>query len=538
MANELFDGLLGASPDSAPDITPDTAPDIAAPDAARNEAAPFARCPDGRVFSYADTRAASAQFAHVLTAYGVRKGDRVAVQVSKSIEAVFLYLGCIRIGAVFLPLNTAYTPAEVSYFLNDARPAVFICDPGHAATLREVAETAGARLETMGGAGSPNAGSPNAGSSNKGSVMAAAHAAPTRINTTPCAADDLAAILYTSGTTGRSKGAMLSHGNLLSNALTLRELWRFTADDVLLHALPIFHTHGLFVAINTCLVARASMVVLPAFDLDDVLRHLPTTTAMMGVPTFYTRLLGDDRFSRDAAAHMRLFISGSAPLLAETHIQFEERTGQKILERYGMTETNMNTSNPYDGERRAGTVGFPLPGVEVRICDAGTGATLRDGEIGVLEVRGPNVFSGYWQMPEKTAEEFRPDGFFITGDMARQDADGYIHIVGRSKDLIISGGYNIYPKEIELVLDDEDGVLESADIGTPHPDFGEAVVAVLVAEKNGLDLDALTASINAKLARFKQPKRIELVDELPRNTMGKVQKNILRDRYADSFTNG
>jgi len=348
--------------------------------------------------------------------------------------------------------------------------------------------------------------------------------------------DDLAALLYTSGTTGRSKGAMLTHRNLLSNAQALVACWRFTADDVLLHALPIFHVHGLFVATNVMLLAGGSMIFLPKFDLETILAQLPAATTMMGVPTFYTRLLADPRFTKARVSHMRLFISGSAPLLAETHVRFHARTGHSILERYGMTETNMTTSNPYEGERRAGTVGFALPGMEVKICDPATGASLPQGEIGILEVRGPNVFKGYWQMPEKTAEELRADGFFITGDLSMIDADGYVHIVGRGKDLIISGGYNIYPKEIEMLLDAQDGVFESAVIGAPHLDFGESVVAVLVPQPGVLlDMAAIEAALKANLAPFKRPRRIEVLDDLPRNTMGKVQKNQLRERFRKAF---
>jgi len=359
---------------------------------------------------------------------------------------------------------------------------------------------------------------------------------PDQFDTVDRAADDLAAFLYTSGTTGRSKGAMLTQANLLSNAQTLAEYWRFSADDVLLHALPIFHTHGLFVATNVTLIAGGSMIFLPKYDLDQVISLLPKATTMMGVPTFYTRLLDDARFTKDLARHMRLFISGSAPLLAETHVQFEERTGHRILERYGMTETNMNTSNPYDGDRIAGTVGLPLPGVELKITDASTGATLPDGEIGQIEVRGPNVFKGYWQMPEKTREELRDDGFFITGDLGQIDEHGYVQIVGRNKDLIISGGYNIYPKEIELVLDDQPGVLESAVVGVPHPDFGETVVGFLVAQSGASpDIEAINASVVQSLARFKHPRKLIVLPELPRNTMGKVQKSLLREDYKGLF---
>ncbi|MEM8700091.1 MAG: AMP-binding protein, partial [Pseudomonadota bacterium] len=344
--------------------------------------------------------------------------------------------------------------------------------------------------------------------------------------------EDLAAFLYTSGTTGRSKGAMLSQKNLLSNAAALTQHWRFTAEDRLLHALPIFHTHGLFVASNVTLTAGSSMIFLPKFDLDAMIALMPQATSMMGVPTFYTRLLDDARFTANLVAHMRVFISGSAPLLAETHERFEARTGHRILERYGMTETGMNTSNPYEGERRAGTVGFPLPGIEAKVCDS-EGAELPQGEIGQIEIRGPNVFQGYWNMPEKTAEELRKNGFFLTGDLGLVDVDGYLHIVGRSKDLIISGGYNIYPKEIELLLDAQPGVKESAVIGLPNADFGEQVVGVVVPEAGMVpDADTLLNAISTDLARFKQPRRIEIMDELPRNSMGKVQKNLLRERFS------
>ena len=348
--------------------------------------------------------------------------------------------------------------------------------------------------------------------------------------------DDLAAILYTSGTTGRSKGAMLTHDNLLSNALALCDIWRFTAADRLIHALPIFHTHGLFVATNVVLLSGASMVFLPKFDADEVLRLMPRATVLMGVPTFYVRLLQHPGLTREATAGMRLFVSGSAPLLAETHAAFGARTGHAILERYGMTETNMNTSNPYDGDRVAGTVGFPLPGVDLRVTEPESGAPLPAGETGMIEVRGPNVFKGYWRMPEKTAAEFRPDGFFITGDLGKVDARGYVHIVGRGKDLVISGGFNVYPKEVETEIDQLDGVVESAVIGVPHPDFGEGVVAVVVRGKGAaLDEAAVMAGIRDRLARYKQPKAVVFADDLPRNTMGKVQKNVLRERHGKLF---
>ena len=484
---------------------------------------PFLILKNGTLISYADFFEMSARFAGAIAAAGVETGDRVAVQVKKSHEALAVYAACVRTGAAFLPLNTAYTAAEVDYFVSDSRARLLICDTSSEAALTGVAEKSGARLMTLNGDGS-------------GSLADAAREQPASFAPAERGPTDLAAFLYTSGTTGRSKGAMLTHDNLLSNARALVEAWRFTGDDVLVHALPIFHTHGLFVATNVMLLARGSMVFLPGLDLDDLFAAFPRATTMMGVPTFYTRLLSDPRLTHDAVAHMRLFISGSAPLLAETHVAFEQRTGHRILERYGMTETNMNTSNPYAGERRAGTVGTPLRGVEVRVADAETGAVLPSGEIGVIEVRGPNVFAGYWNMPEKTRAEFRADGFFITGDLGTTDAEGYVTIVGRAKDLIIAGGYNIYPKEVELLLDEQAGVAESAVIGVPHPDLGEAVVGVVTAKAGaGLDPDMLLAGIREKLARFKQPRRIIVIDELPRNTMGKVQKNLLRDRFANLF---
>ncbi len=486
--------------------------------------APFLHFADGSSLGYAGFLGMAAQFAHALTAEGLVPGDRVAVQVEKSPQALALYAACAQAGLVFLPLNTAYTIGELSYFIEDSGARMVVCDPAGKEGLAPLAARLGVGLHTLDAAGG-------------GSLTDRAGAMDGVFPTAPRGADDLAAFLYTSGTTGRSKGAMLTQGNLLSNAETLVEYWRFTDADVLLHALPIFHTHGLFVATNVTLATGGSMIFLPKFDLDTALAVMPRATTMMGVPTFYTRLLDDARFTGDIARHMRLFISGSAPLLAETHTRFEARTGHRILERYGMTETNMNTSNPYDGERRPGAVGFALPGVELKITDPVTGETLTQGAVGQIEVRGPNVFKGYWQMPEKTAEELRADGFFITGDLGRIDQDGYVHIVGRNKDLIISGGYNIYPKEIELLLDDAPGVLESAVVGVPHPDFGETVLGVVVpAAGETPDLDAIAARLGESLARFKQPKKLIVLDSLPRNTMGKVQKNILRERYADVFT--
>ncbi len=485
---------------------------------------PFAFLCDGSTMTYGDLDQASARYANMLVDLGVAQGDRVAVQTPKSIEMIVLYLGCVRAGAIFLPLNPAYTAHELDYFMRDAQPALFVCDPAQESTIRPLAEAADVpRVETLGASGD-------------GSLPQKAASCSTSFDTLDLADDDLAAILYTSGTTGRSKGAMLSHGNLASNAFTLREYWRFTADDTLLHALPIFHTHGLFVATNITLAAGASLIFQPTFDVDAMLAALPRASVLMGVPTFYIRLLKEDRFTRDLVAHMRLFVSGSAPLSADIHREFSERTGHAILERYGMTETNMNTSNPYDGDRIAGTVGLPLPGVSIRIADPETGRVLPQGEIGVIEIQGPNVFQGYWKMPERTAAEFR-DGYFISGDLGFIDLRGYVSIVGRAKDLIISGGYNIYPAEVETALDELREVRESAVIGVPHPDMGEGVVGVVVPMEAGFaDSAALMATLADKLARFKQPRRIVFVDELPKNGMGKVQKTVLREQLADSFS--
>lgn len=484
---------------------------------------PFATFADAPPFSYADLDARSAAFANVLTDLGVAIGDRVAVQADKSIDMLMLYLGCLRAGAIFLPLNTAYTPHELDYFMRDAEPALVVTSTAKRGEIEGLAQAAGVRrVEDLDSTGT-------------GSLSRLADAAPTGFATVERADDDLAAILYTSGTTGRAKGAMLSHDNLASNSLVLKDYWRFTHDDVLLHALPIFHTHGLFVATNITLLAGASMIFLPQFDAGTVMALMPRATVMMGVPTFYIRLLGEAGFTAETAAGMRLFISGSAPLSAEIHREFQARTGKAILERYGMTETNMNTSNPYDGERIAGTVGLPLPGVSVRITDPETGAPLPAGEVGVIEVAGPNVFRGYWRMPEKTAAEFN-HGWFITGDLGVIDARGYVSIVGRAKDLIISGGYNIYPAEVEAVLDEVAAIHESAVIGVPHPDMGEGVVAVVVPrDASFADEDAVKAEVAPKLARFKQPRRIVFVSELPKNSMGKVQKTVLRERYGESF---
>ena len=467
------------------------------------------------ITTFAEFSALAAQIAHALTAAGLRPGGRVAVIAPKRVETLALYIATLQAGGVYLPLNTAYTASELEYFLSDATPDVVVTDAARAESLQDACD---ARVLTLEANGS-------------GTLPDAAAGQSSTFETVSRGADDLAALLYTSGTTGRSKGAMLTHGNMLSNAEALAGLWQITAQDRLIHALPIFHTHGLFVAMNTSLLAGCQVRLMDRFDAGAVLAELPQSTLLMGVPTFYTRLLDTAGFTRGACANMRLVISGSAPLLAETHEAFEARSGHRILERYGMTETNMNTSNPYNGERRAGTVGFPLPGTEVRITCPSGGHALDHGETGMIEVRGPNIFRGYWNMPEKTAEELRPDGWFITGDLGSFDAEGYLQISGRQKDLIISGGYNIYPKEIEDVLNSVPGVLESAVVGLPDPDFGEQVAAVVVAT-DGVDMDLLRTAASEQLARFKHPRSYHLVESLPRNTMGKVQKNRLRDQLA------
>src|SRR6266705_2591578 len=427
---------------------------------------------DGQRIGYGELISLAGQMANVLISRCVKPGDRVAAQTEKSVPGLVLYLAAVRAGAVYLPLNTASTLNELEYFITVAR-----------------------------------------------------------------ADDDLAAILYTSGTTGRSKGAMLTHDNLASNSLALVDYWHFTGKDVLIHALPIYHTHGLFVASNVTLFARASMIFLPKFDPELIIKLMARATALMGVPTFYTRLLQSPALTKESTKHMRLFISGSAPLLADTHREWAARTGHAVLERYGMTETNMNTSNPYDGERVPGAVGHPLPGVSVRVTDPETGKEVSRDTIGMIEVKGPNVFKGYWRMPEKTKAEFRNDGFFITGDLGKIDDKGYVHILGRGKDLVISGGFNVYPKEIESEIDAMPGVIESAVIGVPHADFGEGVTAVLVCDKGAkVDETSVLKALDGRLAKFKMPKRVFVVDELPRNTMGKVQKNVLRDMYKDIYT--
>ncbi len=480
--------------------------------------------PNVTALTYAALFERSGRAANALVGLGVKPGDRVAAQVDKSTDVIVLALACLRAGAALLPLNTAYTLTELEYFLGDAEPALTVCRPESLAAVQALTHRLGLKAaESLGVA-------------RDGAFAERIAASRAEFETVPRAADDLAAILYTSGTTGRSKGAMLTHENLSSNTLTLVDTWRFTGADRLIHALPVFHTHGLFVAVNVALLSGATMIYQNRFDPDAVIAALPNATSLMGVPTFYTRLLDHPGLARKACANMRLFVSGSAPLLAETHVAWRERTGFAILERYGMTETNMITSNPYDGERRAGTVGFPLPGVSVRIFEAETGAPVPAGEIGVIEVKGPNVFRGYWRMPEKTAQEFRPDGFLITGDLGRIDADGYIHIVGRAKDLVISGGFNVYPKEVEGEIDAIDGVLESAVIGLAHPDFGEGVTAVVVTRPGATVTEAAVLSaLDGRLAKFKAPKRVFFVDALPRNSMGKVQKALLRETYKDTY---
>ncbi|HLG89228.1 MAG TPA: AMP-binding protein [Alphaproteobacteria bacterium] len=488
----------------------------------------FARDPDRIILEAGDRQVSAgelmeqaAHWAGALANFGIGRGDRVAVQVEKSVEALLLYLGCLRLGAVYLPLNTAYRSAEIEYFLGDAQPRLFVCAPDRLDRSMPLAAGAGARIATLGIDGDGTL------------AQSAAEADPAPRE--ELAPGDLAAVLYTSGTTGRSKGAMLSHANLLSNALALKETWGFTESDVLLHALPIFHVHGLFISLNTALLAGARMIWQPKFDAGAVIEALPRATAFMGVPTYYTRLLEDERLDRERTKHIRVFISGSAPLLPDTFAEFQARTGQRILERYGMTETGIIASNPLDGERRPGTVGMPLPGSEVRIVNA-EGRPINPGETGMVEVRGPNVFSGYWKMPEKTRSEFRPDGFFITGDVATWDEKGYLRLVGRAKDLIICGGLNVYPKEIEELIDGFTGVRESAVVGLPHPDFGEAVAAIVHSENGaGLTADSIIFRLRDRIANFKVPKAVFFVEELPRNAMGKVQKNILRERYRGTF---
>ena len=479
---------------------------------------------DGRSVTYGEAAEASSRIADTLLQRGATSGDRVTVQVKKSAENLFLYLACLRVGLVYHPLNTAYKASELAYFLGNAEPTIVICDSDSIPTMESVLPEKGVKalltLDIDGG----------------GTLMALAAGANTEIAVAQCKGTDMAALLYSSGTTGQPKGIMLSHDNLRKNAETLVEVWGFSASDRLLHMLPIYHVHGLFIGVGCVLLSGASMVWHRGFNDEAAIAALPDCTTMMGVPTFYTRLLANPHFGRDCCANMRLFISGSAPLLTETFTAFKARTGHTILERYGMSETGMNTSNPLKGERRPGTVGPALPGVTVRVADE-AGAAVAIGETGDLQVKGPNVFPGYWRMPERTAEDFSANGFFNTGDKATIDADGYVSIVGRAKDMVITGGLNVYPKEIELVIDDMKGVKESAVIGVPHADFGEAVIAVIVPDSADLDTGVPTAEeiithCKTQLADFKAPKRVEVIDTLPRNAMGKVQKNRLREQYS------
>jgi malonyl-CoA/methylmalonyl-CoA synthetase len=483
----------------------------------------FLKTPQGRQVSYAELREQSGRLASALIRRGVQPGDRIAVQVDKSAEAVLLYVACLRMGAVFVPINVANTPNEVEYFLRDAQPRVAVIRPQDANVLEPRARQAGIEhIETLGADGD-------------GSLLKLAADSATSFEASESfEPSSIAAIVYTSGTTGRSKGAMLTRANLASNAAVLAEAWRFTGSDVLLHTLPLFHIHGLFAAINTVLASGSGLLLLSRFDAAQTLAHLRDATVYMGVPTHYSRLLQQEGLDKQTTATIRLFVSGSAPLLPETHRAFLERTDHVILERYGMTETLMNCSNPYEGLRLPGSVGPALKGTAIRVTNAESGAIEPNPDaIGTLQVKGPNVFAGYWQDEEKTRGEFTADGWFKTGDVGRIDNNGYVHIVGRAKDLVISGGYNVYPKEVETELDALAGVLESAVFGVPHPDFGEGVTAAVVAKPGAvLSEKAIIDAVKARLARYKVPKRILVVDELPRNTMGKVQKNALRETFA------
>ena len=493
---------------------------------------------EGLNYSWRDLDRATAMMANLLKSLDLPEGSRVAVQVEKSVEAMMLYLATLRAGYVFLPLNTAYQSAEIEYFIGNAEPAVVVCSGANFGWVSKIAFKAGTQhVFTL-------------NDDRTGSLLDRAAHHSDQHQPVPRQADDLAAILYTSGTTGRSKGAMLTHGNMLSNALTLKDYWGWKTSggpdgrgDVLIHALPIFHVHGLFVAIHGALINGSKMIWMAKFDPKRAIAHMAKATVFMGVPTLYVRMLAEPALNKAAVKNMRLFIAGSAPLLIETFTEWQERTGHTILERYGMSETAMLTSNPYaadkryaqQSERRGGTVGFPLPGVSLRVR-GDDGQDLPVGEIGGIQVKGPNVFKGYWRMPEKTAEEFTADGYFKTGDVGKVDERGYVTIVGRSKDLIISGGYNVYPAEIEGYINEMKGVAESAVVGVPHPDFGEVGVAVVIAKPGAtVQPDAILADLKAQLANFKIPKKCFVVSELPRNTMGKVQKNLLREQYKTLF---
>ncbi len=481
------------------------------------------RAPDGSSFSYADAESESARIACFLREQGLRPGDRVTVQAPKSPQIVWLYLACLRAGLVYHPLNDAYRSSELDYFLRDANPKIVVCAPERESEYAQLTTDLDCRVLTIDARG-------------RGSLGDGYADAEPNVASVDCDGDTTAVLLYSSGTTGKPKGAMLTHGNLAANTATLVDYWGFTAADRLLHALPLYHAHGLFVGLGCVLLSGASMNFLAKFDAETVIRQLADSTVMMGIPTFYTRLLADPAFDRRACANLRLFISGSAPLLADTHREFSRRTGQEILERYGMTETSMLSSNPLSGERRPGSVGYPLPGVEIRVVDA-QDCPVGTGTVGEIQVRGPNVFKGYWGMPDRTAQEFTADGYFRTGDQGLFADDGYLNILGRNKDMIITGGLNVYPKEVELALDELDGIIESAVIGVPHADFGEGVVAIIVPETSQEPAESdIIATLRDRLANFKLPKRVILVDELPRNTMGKVQKNELRQVYAGTFS--
>jgi malonyl-CoA/methylmalonyl-CoA synthetase len=483
---------------------------------------PLLCTPDGRIYSYMEAIDETARIARCLSDLGLKRGSRVTVQVEKSPEAVWLYLACLRAGFIFNPLNTDYQREELAYFINDAEPAAIVCDPAQEQLFSELAKDLDCAVVTLDSEG-------------EGSLSAAAQETSPEFRTVARKQTDIAVLLYSSGTTGKPKGAMLTHGNLTANTATLVTSWGFTENDMLLHALPIYHAHGLFVAIGCVLMSGSSMTFLQRFDADAVIDAMPDCTVMMGVPTFYTRLLANERLDRELCKDMRLFVSGSAPLLPEHFTEFEERTGQRILERYGMTETSMNASNPLDGERRPGSVGPALPGVSLRVV-GDNDEELPAGEIGHLQVNGPNVFAGYWRMRNKTIEEFTPDGWFCTGDKALIEADGYVSIVGRAKDMIISGGLNVYPREVELQIDALPEIRESAVIGAPHPDFGEGIVAVVVADKDtNIDAKIIIDQLRPHMAAYKLPKRVVSVRDLPRNSMGKVQKNLLREEYANSF---
>ncbi len=483
----------------------------------------FIATKDNKTYSYQDLLSSTSQIAKILSSYKLSKGDRVIFQVKKSPEAIFLYLACLKLGLISVPLNTSYTASELSYFLDDIEPGLVVCDPASPIIKENLLHTRkNISLLTLDKHG-------------KGSLFKSSDNISHPVQATDVVGDDVACILYTSGTTGKPKGAMITHENLSSNALTVHQSWGFNNDDVLLHALPIFHVHGLFVALNCVLLSGTPMIFLPEFNVDDIIKFLPRVTVLMGVPTFYSRLLLHSELNDTSLKNIRLFISGSAPLLKEMSDDFYAKTGHRILERYGMTETVMIASNPLNEERIPGTVGQALPNIAVRIT-TDDDMTLEAGETGNIQVSGPNVFKGYWRNPEKYQEEFTKDGFFKTGDVGFLDNKGYLTIVGRSKDLIISGGYNVYPKEIESIMNALDGIHESAVIGVPHPDFGEGVIAVVVKENNKkIDESNLKILLKQELATYKVPKRIFDISELPLNVMGKVQKNTLRERYNSVF---